>query len=1403
MMEPAAPGTEDETIDLHFVTKQETEQERLLKLKVSKNGKPLQVFELSYTNGSESWFCKVCDCPVMGRVYQHEIGRRHTQNIAALSGDVPESTKKEITETKEEFSSPIEVAPGEPVPPGFEGELNRNCDIQERLDGFKVGPLVALEYLIEMYDFDPAKEPSYLCILCDKKGDPRTVLTHLASYNHISQYLQKHFPTCYRALAPYMTKQYKRNWQTVLQKVAEAIEKKYGRLKPFSLDHDKFEKDRLHYLEIISKGNHFSEQMGPTFVELIVHEELTKTFDDEGKVIKKQTAQFGGHSFIERPPVKEPPKAKRSPSPPVVAKPTKKARPQGPEPKKPFENRPPLKGNRGERKRSLSSVSSLSSEDESRGRGRRFARNKSPPRVGRDNARRFNDRRDERGTYRPISPKRRNNPMARPRDLEDERRRNREKEKQQKMDEYEKLSKAIENDVEKFMKQYEKNPEKHPKYNEEWKLFWNKRYKELQMEGKDASKYDFKPEWIGFWGKRMRELANEDLATRKEGLKRRLGLAEEIVPVKFRIGGGPVMPSSNLKSEPKNTRPTMPMAARPDNDPEVIIVEDRKDPPPRRPYQRERSHSPWESDVSPPRSRGHRSRSTDRRRPIKPKERSPSRRSMERDTRRPLLKDKRSPERRRTPDKGRRSVERSSRRSPEKRGRSPERTRRSPERSRRSRSRELRNDRPRRSSPLLKDKRSRSPDSYKSGSKSYPRESEFLRERDLVRELDIKLGGTGIIPTERNRDRARESSYERDVRARDRIRTVADLPWEREKLYGHGPPPMRMHDDYYAPRDPYRPVLNFVPPPGVQEPEPDDEEVNIVSVLRLLTALEEKLGSLGPKIIDLLAQALALEKKEANSSEILLDNEINCVMFETVKEKLKGQLLAGLVDPLQERAFKKAIQKTANLIHIASQRKKTTQEPPSAAVAVPGVGAVDKAAIAKQLASALVAQGKTDVTQAELEQLINAVVGMAEASKGSGKPMTAASFLSQLSGGGESSKEQKKFENPKEKVIIPRVKSKEEKLKDTINDLDLMTEPLSPGTPEKSSASHMENLSDSDLQTLLQNFKDLSTEEQMNLINYLKKMEFDEPERVERLRKFVNLGPEKPSKEPIIDVDSPRRNGRDDFDAHDKRKKTEKIHLDSEDEDYSYEDVVKAASKNIKQKEMETNRKLVEDSIVFSSAQKSTGNLSDAKSIISSLMGSFSSASASSNMLGLPSGPSSSMAALSSLTTTTSSADLTKALNGINMDNLASIVSSVQKVNQNKQLKFEPPQSSPKKELFSNPPKSNPPASKPAESTLHISPPVRTLQTDKDIFFEPPKKIPPLMNAPMRPMGGPVRPVGPPHLSMGPRGPGPRGPGMNMPPRGQFQQRPPFGGPNMRPRPPFMGNQRFGGPPRQGFNPRW
>ncbi|KAL1489168.1 hypothetical protein ABEB36_014107 [Hypothenemus hampei] len=1143
----------------------------------------------------------------MGRVYQHELGRRHCQNMSATYGRkrIDDDNTNDQRSVINDSVTRVDVAPGEPVPPGFEGEINRKAQIQERLDGFKVGPLVALEYLIELVDYDASREPSYLCILCDKKGDPRTVLTHLASYNHISQYLQKHFPSCYRALAPYMTKQYKRNWQIVLQKIAEATEKKFGRLRPFCIEQDKFEKDRMHYLTMISKGMHFSEQNGPNFVELVVHEELTKIYDDDGRIVKSNTTNFGGKVFIEKQPVKQ--HTKKSPSPPIVPRPTVTKKPRN---ETIHTIRSPAVENKS-RRRSLSSISSISSDDGQPKRGRRLARNRSPPSRERD----FDGGRDfvkRKAIYnrRSPSPKRRFT-----REEEEERRKNREKDRLQKIEEYNKLSKAIENDIEKTLKQYEKNPEKHPKYNDEWKLFWNRRYKELQLEGRDVSKYDFKPEWIQFWGKRMKELSKDELKIRKDGLRKRLGLGDEPAPISFRINA----PSNKLRLKEQNNKPKVPITSRPDDDPEVIILDD-KSPGKKSILSRdkERSHSPWESDTSPPRSMA-KSR----------KSRSPS---LNRRRSRDSFKSRdRSLERRRSLDRSRRSLDKS---------------RRSPAMSRNSR-----------------DKKSRSPDSYTSSSYH---SREYIRERDL-RDHDIDSK-----PKERSRERGlRESSFERDIRGKDRVRTVAELPWERDKImYPHSSSRLS-HDDYYTPPSMLRAPLNYLPPPVLDE-EPDDVEVNIVSVLRLLTALEERLGSLGPKIIDLLAQALALEKKDANSSETLLDNEINCVMFETVKEKLKGQLLAGLVDPLQERAFKKAIKRTASLIHIAGERKKSKTTPEQAAVAVPGVGAVDKAAIAKQLANALIAQGKTDVSQNELEQLINAVVGMAEASKASNKPVTAASFLAQLTGGETSTG--KPQNEQKEKIIIPRIGRHVEEKKDPISSLEGLTEPLSPSTPERSATNNMENLSDSDLQTLLQNFKDLSTEEQMNLINYLKKLELDEPERVERLRKFVNLGSDKIASKEVIDLDkesSPDRNRRkspfsnrlDELnpESGDNHKDTVvKIHLDSEDEDYSYEDVVKAASKNVKQKEMEDNRKIVEDSLVFSSANQKDSSLSDAKTIISNLMGSLGNRIATSNvnLLGLP---------VTSTTVSNSnnmppSSYIAKALSGINVDNLASIVSNAQKV---------------------------------------------------------------------------------------------------------------------------------------------
>lgn len=57
----------------------------------------------------------------MGRVYHHEIGKRHSTNVSNVS-------KRGSAVL---VGQPVlHVAAGEPVPPGFEGEMQKTCQIQ-------------------------------------------------------------------------------------------------------------------------------------------------------------------------------------------------------------------------------------------------------------------------------------------------------------------------------------------------------------------------------------------------------------------------------------------------------------------------------------------------------------------------------------------------------------------------------------------------------------------------------------------------------------------------------------------------------------------------------------------------------------------------------------------------------------------------------------------------------------------------------------------------------------------------------------------------------------------------------------------------------------------------------------------------------------------------------------------------------------------------------------------------------------------------------------------------------------------------------------------------------------------------------------------------------------------------
>lgn len=91
----------------------------------------------------------------------------------------------------------MNIAPGEPVPPGFENEVKRISELQKKLDKCKDESLVGLEYIMELtVPGDDIKEPYYHCILCDKRGDPRTIMVHITSYNHRLKFLVNFFWFC-------------------------------------------------------------------------------------------------------------------------------------------------------------------------------------------------------------------------------------------------------------------------------------------------------------------------------------------------------------------------------------------------------------------------------------------------------------------------------------------------------------------------------------------------------------------------------------------------------------------------------------------------------------------------------------------------------------------------------------------------------------------------------------------------------------------------------------------------------------------------------------------------------------------------------------------------------------------------------------------------------------------------------------------------------------------------------------------------------------------------------------------------------------------------------------------------------------------------------------------------------
>lgn len=959
-------------------------------------------------------------------------------------------------------------------------------------------------------------------------------LTYIFIYIFVIQ--EKHFPTLLKEVHCYRSSKDHRDVMTrIMITACEAIEDKFGRLAPSVYIQKLFDQNPLQVIQSINAEKHLDEKQGSTFLDIIDHKAIKSYLQGRNNSYGQSGRNF---DQIQASPALAPAVKEAVKIPPLMQIPVV---PKIPAVTKDISPPKTLTAKERAKRNSLDSISSLS--DSSLAKSPKKKEKPAPNVVGtidlRSMSRSLSPLSDDelvpepKEVPRPILPSP-NELAIQSSEITKEK---------YSWEKYRCLVELAVKQLQKTLKENEKNPEKHPLYPEEWKKFWNRRYKELQAEKKDPSKHDFKPEWIIFWTRRMHELHLVEVEAKKEEIRKRLNLPAEGVERDMRQQYAVKI---NLKTTSLDDRI-------------------RKGPSPR-------------SNV---------------------RKRSPARRSYRDDS----------------PDARRRNA--SPRRRRSSRSKSPQSRRRSRSKSPKSRRRLS---------------RSKSPQSRRRKSRSTSNSRQSSKNHQKGRSNDIR----NLSPVS---DESNDSRRRRE-RSRSPHRSGPSVPAFIPPLldfYGphHGRPAV---DEWGRPI--YYPPVQRPPTYYYREKEQklleeeETEPVTVVSVLRLLTALEDLLGSLGPKVIDLLAKALALEKVKANSSDEMLVNEDTSVLFETIKEKLKGQLIANVVEKHKIAAVKRAVKNVAIITHVVSERAKlAVKDIPEEiiaapiAVAAPSVDSasagIDKAAIAQKIATALVMQGKTDVTSEQLEELINVYIAMQQKAKESKEIVTTANYLETV------------------EPTTPAVPAPIEPTK----------APVTNETPE--APNMLESLTDSDLETLLQNFKDLMPEEQQHLIAYLKKLELSQPLRVERLRRFVNVDVsisenkssddenndrQEDQSKPLNKIMYPSRSVLQRPPSVASSKSVEKEPempvssrstskmpipeeiIESDDDDYSYDDVFRAASKNIKENSAprsdrdedysnssKSSKPAAESSMGSSSNLTNLSNLSfaDTQSMIANLMGSL------------------------------------------------------------------------------------------------------------------------------------------------------------------------------------------------------
>ncbi|EDV46296.1 uncharacterized protein CG7065 [Drosophila erecta] len=883
--------------------------------------------------------------------------------------------------------------PGEPVPPGFEedDDVTRTAVIQKQIESYAGGPLIGTEYTVELHEPGQLR-PDYFCVLCQTCADGRTVFVHWTSQAHRTKYLQTHFQKAYNELQKLKrTPNSSGDLVIATGNLVKSIEKHFGRSRNLmTATGEDFRRFRAKICSQVRDSFHFDECAGPDFSDDAQRAIRELKPDESIKISLKMNDDGTGNSndqhddgnIIALDAISSDDESFGGPTAPVIQMP-----------------------------KGLLRKKNQVAEDAS-GRGK----NRSPPPPG--------------GATKPQH-------LPTPKELSIQA-----SIIAQERYKWEKFRCMLELQLKQLRDEtetYESNPEKHPDYPDEWKQFWNRRYKQLQEEKKcDPNQYDYKPEWISYWKDRRIELFNISVNKIKKDLKEKFKLSDEdeektkelMERYKIRVTSPREVPATTnavnrRKPNFRNNRPIGAAGGAPDA---VIDISD--------------------DEVDSPPSRGRASY---------------NRRSISRSL---------SPKR--GGGGGRRPVRRS-------RSRSPRRSYRRGSSRSRSRSRSLR-------------RRSRSPPYYRGRGHGPP-----SRER-------ASSPGSRDFADRRSLERDRERSSEYYPRNEGYARTSRGY----EHMETFRVLDSRVYPEYNMSK--VRSISPAVSSNKDKEPSEAVEEgpLTVVSVLRMLSAVEEHLGSLGPKALNLLSKALAMEMMRPNAAEDLLLNDDNCVFLETTKEKLKGILIAEVLDdPQKVRVVKKLITNIAAIIFQANAKgspdvveAKVKANVNPAPIQLP----FDRNVVAPKLASALVLKGYYDVTTGDMNNLLHLLTLLVKTDK-QRRQVDKNNGLT--------------FEEIKAKLGLRNEPSPDnlgidldelmKEVEHQLNKESVDVVPAAPGAGAKVQAdatggsSGMESLTDSDLQTLLQNFKFLSNEEQVHLIGHLRKLEVQEPARVERLRKYVNL----------------------------------------------------------------------------------------------------------------------------------------------------------------------------------------------------------------------------------------------------------------------------------------------------------